>query len=137
MRKVLVVAFGALHLIVAFDQDAFAQTGRGAGPPTADIKSTCRESEKAIKAIFGAGATSVTYDGCMDQEKAAREQLVKDWATFTAADRQHCVDPKQYMPSYVEWLTCLEMAAQVKKIRLEESKSKKVSSLDRVSVFWG
>jgi hypothetical protein len=76
----------------------------------------------SLRAIFG-DATAVTYDGCMSQERTAREQLVKGWASFTAADRQRCANPKQYMPSYVEWLTCFEMEREVRKIRQEQPAS--------------
>jgi hypothetical protein len=120
MRKVLAIAFGALLLIVAFHQDTFAQGG--GSTPTADIEDTCRKSAKSITEIFGE-ATAVNYDSCMGQERLAREQLVKDWASFTAADRERCANPKQYMPSYVEWLTCFEMEREVRKIRQEQPAS--------------
>jgi len=113
-----------LLLVTPFAEDAFAQRGGDGGLPAADIQLTCRESEKSLKAIFGE-STAVTYDGCITQEQAAREQLVKDWASYAAADRQRCAIPKQYMPSYVEWLTCFEMARDVRRIRLDQLNPKK------------
>jgi len=44
----------------------------------------------------------------MDQENAARAQIMKNWDTFALADRTLCINPTVYMPSYVEWLSCLE-----------------------------
>jgi hypothetical protein len=87
-----------------------------ASVPTVNIEKTCRESERAIVNIFGSG-TAVTFENCMSQEKAAREQIVKDWQTFSIASRQHCINVTGYMPSYVEWLTCLEMEKFLKETR--------------------
>jgi hypothetical protein len=99
------VAFGLSVLVAAAD-----------GTPIVDIGKTCQESEKAVTAIFG-NATMATYAGCMTQEQAARESIVKDWAKFTTADRQICINTTGYMPSYVEWLTCLDMQVNLRESR--------------------
>jgi hypothetical protein len=86
------------------------------GVPTADIATTCRTSEKALIAIFGA-ETQQNFESCMNSEKEAREQIVKNWQNYSAGARQRCVNTTGYMPSYVEWLTCLEMEQQVNEMR--------------------
>jgi hypothetical protein len=86
------------------------------GVPTVDIAITCRTSEKALIAIFGASYQQ-TFDSCMTSEKDARAQIVKDWSSYPAGARQRCVNTTGYMPSYVEWLTCLEMEKQVTEVR--------------------
>jgi len=86
------------------------------GVPTADITTTCRTSEKALIAIFGA-ETQQNFESCMNSEKEAREQIVKNWQNFPTGARQRCVNTTVYMPSYVEWLTCLEMEQQVNEAR--------------------
>jgi hypothetical protein len=86
------------------------------GVPTVDIAITCRTSEKALIAIFG-GETQQTFDSCMTSEKDARAQIVKNWSSYAAGARQRCVNTTGYMPSYVEWLTCLEMEQQVNELR--------------------
>jgi hypothetical protein len=86
------------------------------GVPTADIATTCRTSEKALIAIFGA-ETLQNFESCMNSENGAREQIVKNWQDFSAGARQRCVNTTGYMPSYVEWLTCLEMEQQVSGLR--------------------
>jgi len=53
----------------------------------------------------------------MKSESDAREQIVKNWRTYPAGGRQRCVNTTGYMPSYVEWLTCLEMEQQVNELR--------------------
>jgi hypothetical protein len=86
------------------------------GVPTVDIAITCRTSEKALIAIFGASYQQ-TFDSCMTSENDARAQIVKNWSSFPAGARQRCVNTTGYMPSYVEWLTCLEMEKQVNEVR--------------------
>jgi len=89
------------------------------GPPKVNIEATCRASEIEIKKVFG-DDTMVTTSGCLMQENDALDELVKNWATFTLADRAQCVQPRSYMPSYVEWLTCLETRKELRRIRAEE-----------------
>jgi len=90
------------------------------GVPTADIATTCRTSEKALIAIFGA-ENQQNFESCMNSEKDAREQIVKNWQDFPTGARQRCVNTTGYMPSYVEWLTCLEMEQQVNELRKKAS----------------
>jgi len=86
------------------------------GVPTVDIAITCRTSERALIAIFGA-ETQQNFQSCMTSENTAREQIVKNWQSYPAAGRQRCINTTGYMPSYVEWLTCLEMEQQVNELR--------------------
>jgi hypothetical protein len=93
-----------------------ASAASSSGVPTVDIATTCRESEKALVSIFGP-ETQQTFGSCMKSESDAREQIVKNWRTYPAGGRQRCVNTTGYMPSYVEWLTCLEMEQQVNELR--------------------
>jgi hypothetical protein len=113
MSKAGVLTASLLCLIVALPDIASAAP---ASVPTIDIATTCRESERAITSIFGPG-TQQTFDSCMKQEQEAREQIVKNWGSFPAGGRQRCVNTTGYMPSYVEWLTCLEMEQSVEALR--------------------
>jgi hypothetical protein len=83
--------------------------------PTVDIAATCRAAEKAIQAI-SKDAKGADFDGCMNQQKEALGILTRDWSNYPAADRARCVNPGAYMPSYAEWLTCLENAEYVRKL---------------------
>ena len=87
-----------------------------ANVPTVDITTTCRTSEKAITSIFGPGNLA-TFDSCMKQENDARAEIVKNWRNYPAGGRQRCVNTTGYMPSYVEWHTCLGMDQSVEALR--------------------
>jgi hypothetical protein len=90
-----------------------------AGPPNIDVQKTCRAAEVALNEAFG-DETKITVNSCALQENAARDQLAKNWATYPVADKTLCVQPKSYSPSYAEWLTCLELQRDVRKIRADE-----------------
>jgi hypothetical protein len=77
------------------------------GLPSINVETTCRASAKSVAEAIGDN-TVATVENCMDQENAARAQIMKKWDTFAPADRTQCINPKVYMPSYVEWLSCLE-----------------------------
>ena len=75
--------------------------------------------EPSCKAAGAAGLMlGRTAESCMNDEKAAREDLVKNWSTFSADDKTHCLSMVQTGggPSYVELLSCLEMSRDAKKI---------------------
>jgi hypothetical protein len=80
--------------------------------PKLDIRPSCQS----------AGATSVmaTRDAaaCERDESIARATLEKEWSQFTPSDQARCVRLVTLGggPSYVELLTCLEMAKQVKEL---------------------
>jgi len=95
-------------IILAAASTALAKDG---GVPQLDIEYACRASEQAVAAIVS--VTTDIFGSCKADEEAARDALRKDWATFPASNKARCIQPKEYLPSYVEWLTCLEMVRDV------------------------
>ena len=87
------------------------------GLPSIDIEKSCRESANALNG----STTGSAFDSCMEDEKDASAKLAKDWAIFPAVDKAHCVHPAIYLPSYVEWLTCLEGESTLRAIRKENA----------------
>lgn len=55
---------------------------------------------------------------CLQDEQQARDTLVQQWSHFAASDRTSCqlIEDTAGAPSYVELLTCLQMAASAKKL---------------------
>jgi hypothetical protein len=80
--------------------------------PKFDTGPSCRSA--------GAAAVIATRDtaACERDENNARATLEKEWSQFTPSDQARCVRLVTLGggPSYVELLTCLEMAKQVKEI---------------------
>src|SRR5882724_2429639 len=46
---------------------------------------------------------------CVQDERAARDELQRKWGHFTTNMRETCAEPAGVTFSYVELLTCLEM----------------------------
>lgn len=56
------------------------------------------------------------YSRCVSEENSARQQLEANWANYPGGDRATCTDTARMgTPSYVELLTCLEMARDAAK----------------------
>jgi len=85
--------------------------------PTIDVQKTCQ----AAAGVLTGTTTQNDVEICMSSEQKAREQIIRDWAQYAPADRTRCVQAgaKVYLPSYVEWLTCLEMETAVKRMGQE------------------
>ena len=63
------------------------------------------------------GGPQAVLDQCAAAEAQARDQLQAQWGQFSPGDRTVCLQETSTdgSPSYVEFLTCLEMARDVKK----------------------
>jgi hypothetical protein len=101
MTALLPVFVAGTYLILASDQMPKLDTGAG-----------CRASAAAATVLNRNEGT------CLKDEQDARAKLDQQWAQFTAADQTRCVSLSRLggSPSYVELLTCLEMAAAAKKL---------------------
>jgi hypothetical protein len=99
-----------------------ASFAKGGAPPTIDLQKTCQASVAAAAAVIG-NTGQGDIDVCMQDEQGAQMQLLQEWEEFPALARSRCVKPREYVPSYVEWLACLEMTRDVMKVRKEQSAS--------------
>jgi hypothetical protein len=86
--------------------------------PTLDVGPVCRGIASQSGDSLEAGLRS-TSEQCVQSEQMVREQLRKEWSTFSAADKRHCVTLSKIggESSYTELLTCLEMARDVRTYR--------------------
>jgi len=82
--------------------------------PKLDVAPGCRD---ASAAAVRDGQTN-DVNACMRDEQTAREQLEKQWDQYSAADQTRCVQLTGTggNPSYVEVLTCLQIAKEVKQL---------------------
>src|SRR5256714_11154829 len=85
------------------------------GVPILNVEPFCREVAKRAAPV---GDVNV----CLRQEREARDQLVKEWAQFPAADRAYC----QHLhtvggdPTYTVLPTRLEMQRDARKLREQQ-----------------
>jgi hypothetical protein len=113
--KDITMRLALLSLALLASGAAFAQSGI----PTVDIQGTCKAAASAMVQLMGGSTAGNDTEICLGSEQRARDQLVKDWGTYSAGDRDRCVRTGVYLPSYVEWLTCLEMERDVRKMKID------------------
>jgi hypothetical protein len=82
--------------------------------------------------LLGGSTMEQDVKGCLDSEQKARDQIVKDLATYSSGDKTQCMRTAVYLPSYVEWLTCLEMERDVRKMNLGQPPETGVKTLPKV-----
>ena len=87
------LAFGGLVLVATGDQ-----------VPTLNTGPTCSD--------VGSLSMDTTGSACRQDEQEARDALAAQWKNFPDADRKECLAETKIggFPSYVQVLTCLEMA---------------------------
>ena len=100
-------------------RQASAPRAKGSGPPNIDIQRTCRESSTALLGLTDNPKQDL--DSCISDEQAARDQLTKDWANYPALAKSVCINPKEYLPGYVEWQACIDMTRDVIKLRQDQA----------------
>ena len=93
--------------------------------PNLDLQKLCQARQSSVMSEVGSASNNF-IDLCVESEQRAREQLSKDWANFPVADKAQCVQPTVYAPNYIEWITCLEMTRDVRKISASTASSNKI-----------
>lgn len=87
--------------------------------PQLDVEQVCEGIAQQGGVTFRDPAIAQEKKNCLDSEHAIRDELAKQWSSFSASDRTHCVNESVMggESSYTELLTCLEMARDVQTLR--------------------
>ena len=82
--------------------------------PFLDTRPTCAGAAREI-------SITRTVDMCQHSEQQARDTLAAQWNSFPSADRATCVATTRIggFPSYVQVLTCLELARDARDLKLD------------------
>lgn len=77
--------------------------------PSLDVERTCRSAQVTNTTI----SDQANYDGCLRSEREAKKEAEQHWGSYTAAAKRQCQDQFKAggFPSYVEMVTCLELAS--------------------------
>ncbi|HEY6755679.1 MAG TPA: hypothetical protein VI077_13390 [Pseudolabrys sp.] len=87
--------------------------------PTYDVRKSCKTDVQAYQGSGTAAPGTNTPSGCVADEQKARATLVSQWTQFAPDSRTRCsqmVGDPGGPQSYVELLTCLQMAKDVKSL---------------------
>ena len=85
--------------------------------PTFDLRKTCKAD---VLAYQGTASGQASDTGCLSSEQAARTTLVSQWTQFSPASKRECVllqGDAAGPQSYVELLTCLQMASPAQQFK--------------------
>jgi hypothetical protein len=82
--------------------------------PTFDTRPTCADAAMEI-------SVTRTVERCQESEQQARDSLASQWGSFPHADEASCTAETQIggFPSYVQLLTCLEMARDARTLKTD------------------
>lgn len=88
--------------------------------PTLNIEPSCRGAAQVTvpKPDGQMPSAAEIRESCFAKEHDARDQLARQWSEFDRDHRTNCVRSTSAggVPSYVELLTCLEIADQARKL---------------------
>lgn len=108
MRSIRPALTGAAALALL---GCLAGAARADAVPSLDIEKTCRS---AGRVDIGSSATEEeSRNGCLRSEREARKEAERRWGDYTPAAKKQCQSQFQAggYPSYVEMVTCLELAS--------------------------
>src|SRR3974377_1577831 len=96
--------------------------------PTLDVNPVCRGI--AMQGELEVGLQQTSFQQCVQSEQEVREQIKKEWSTFSASDKSHCVALAKTggEASYTELITCMEMARDARKLHADQQKGSDTSS---------
>ena len=82
--------------------------------PTFDTRPTCADAATEV-------SVTRTVERCQESEQQARESLATQWGSFATSDEANCTAQTRIggFPSYVQLLTCLEMARDARALKLD------------------
>ena len=102
MPALLPVVLTAVHLVLTAHE-----------VPKLNVAPSCQAAAVGLIRKVDRSASA-----CMQDEQVARGKLIKQWTTYSRAERTRCeqLNTLGGPPSYVELLTCLQMAKDASKL---------------------
>jgi hypothetical protein len=90
--------------------------------PSLNVEQVCTGIAQQGGVTFHDSAIGQEKKDCLDSEQSIRDELVKQWSSFNASDKVHCTNESRMggESSYTELLTCLEMARDVRAMRVAD-----------------
>ena len=95
--------------------------------PSLNVEQVCNGIAQQGGVSFRDPNIAVEKKNCLDSEHATRDELVKQWSSFSPSDKTACTNEATMGgdSSYTELLTCLEMARDVRTLHSEAEKPTK------------
>jgi hypothetical protein len=92
--------------------------------PSLNVEQVCEGIAQQGGVSFHDPNIAVEKKNCLDSEHAIRDEIAKQWGSFSASDRTACTNEATMggESSYTELLTCLEMARDVRALHNDQQK---------------
>ena len=89
--------------------------------PVLNIEPVCQGIAQQGGSSFHDPEVAKQKQDCLQSENQVREDLVKQWPSFSAADKNACIQEATMGgdSSYTELLTCLEMARDARNLHTD------------------
>jgi hypothetical protein len=96
------------------------------GVPVLNVEQVCQGIAQQGGVTFHDPQIAQEKKDCLDSEQAIRDELSKQWSSFSPVDKTACTNESRMggESSYTELLTCLEMARDVRNMRTERETGK-------------
>jgi hypothetical protein len=104
--------------------------------PQLNVEQVCEGIAQQGGVTFRDPAIAQEKKNCLQSEQTTRDELVKQWSSFSSPDKTSCVNESRMggESSYTELLTCLEMARDVRVMREQQGAANRA---DQPSVTTG
>ncbi|HEY7301568.1 MAG TPA: hypothetical protein VH684_27065 [Xanthobacteraceae bacterium] len=93
-----------------------SSAARSDGYPILDVAPLCRGLTSSSSLLEGLDAG--TFEQCMKGQQDDREDMIKQWSTFSSGDKTHCIAEATMggVSSYTDLVSCLEMSRDARKL---------------------
>jgi len=97
-----------------------ALAARSDDVPVLNVQQVCRGIAQQAMDPSETGGPDLAMSQCVASEQEVRGDLVKAWSTFVGEDKHHCTLEATMggEASFTDLITCLEMARDVRKMRI-------------------
>jgi|SRR5580698_5926267 hypothetical protein len=104
--------------------------------PVLNVEQVCQGIAQQGGVTFHDSAVGEEKKNCLDSEQSTRDEIVKQWSTFTAPDKTACTNESRMggESSYTELLTCLEMARDVRAMHEEQANTRATTATPEKSL---
>src|SRR5580704_3838807 len=106
------------------------------GVPVLNVEQVCQGIAQQGGVTFHDPQIAQEKKDCLDSEQAIRNELVKQWPSFSPVDKTACTNESRMggESSYTELLTCLEMARDVRNMHDEQANTRATTATPEKSL---
>jgi hypothetical protein len=111
---VAILLIAAMPVCAQAKSRSAGKVSKAYGVPNWDVTASCRAAAK----VAHPGQTADREKACIESERSTREKIATGWSAYPAEERTRCIKSIEWFsPTYTELAACLEMYADVRRMR--------------------